>query len=280
MADISKRISKKSIRAKKKYAIKVVKKQAKEKIRDIKIQYAANPERQQERASEKMHRRSLHVQKRNAKLAYYAKQPRPFTVGEDIFNSIVHGIGAGLSIAAIVLLAIRAYFHAPQLIAPFVIFGATLFVTYTMSTLYHSLTPYGARKVFSVLDHCAIYLLIIGTFTPFLFADAGKNTGILTALLWGVCLALIVLYCIFNSRLRTFSFFTYFLIGWTATLAVTSGKISASPTSQALLLAGTIVYSAGCAFFLLRRVKWTHSVFHIFTLAASVLHFFSVFYLA
>ncbi len=285
MADISKRISRKSIKAKKKYAIKTIKKQAKEKIHDIKIQYAANPERQQEKDSEKQHKRTLRIQRRNARLAYYAKQPRPFTVGEEISNSIIHGIAAGLSIAAIVLLAVRAYFYAPagmdrsSCVASFVIFGSMLFITYTMSTLYHALTPYGARKVFSIFDHDAIYLMLAGTYTPFLLLGTKSHTGMLIATIWAVTAVLIALYSVFGSKLRTFSFFTYFLIGWILVAAVLCGQIEVTQRSQNFMLAGAIVYSLGCGFFILRKFKWTHSMFHLFSLAASVLHFFSVYFL-
>jgi len=285
MADISKRISRKSINAKKKYAIKTIKKQAKEKIHDIKIQYAANPERQQEKHSEKQHKRTLRIQRRNARLAYYAKQPRPFTVGEEISNSIIHGIAAGLSTAAIVLLAIRAYFYTPQgidkasCIASFVIFGSMLLITYTMSTLYHALTPYGARKVFSILDHDAIYLMLAGTYTPFLLIGTKNHTAMLITAIWVITALLIALYSVFGSKLRTFSFFTYFLIGWTLVAAVLCDKIMAPQLSKNFMVSGAIVYSVGCGFFILRKFKWTHSMFHLFSLAASVLHFFSVYFL-
>ncbi len=287
MADISKKITKKSLKAKKKYAIRTIKKQAKEKIRQVKIEYAENPALQQEKLAARMQRKALRQQKQNARLSYNARQPREFTLGEDLFNSISHGIGAGLSVAAIVLLVIKAYFYSDAAlklsnITSFAIFGSSLFIVYMMSTLYHALTPYGARKVFSILGHIAIYILIAGTITPFLVVmNKGAFFTLPLIILWLFIFFCIALYGIFKEKIRSFSFFTYIAIGWIFTLTFTGSSVGAflGKGSRAFLLASIITYSSGFLFYLMRRYKWTHSIFHLCALAGSILSFFSVFFL-
>lgn len=287
MADISARITRKSLAAKKKAAIKTLKAQNKEKIREVKIQYASNPERLHALEVEKEQKKNLRIQKRNARLAYNSRLPRRYTLGEDLFNSISHGIGAGLSVAAIVLLVLRAVFHAPEgqtslYVTAFTIFGSTLFIGYMMSTLYHAITPHGARRVFSIIDHICIYLLIGGTYTPFVLTriNGGKAFAVFIAV-WSVVAALSLLYAIFGARLRAFSLLTYFIMGWLI-IGVFSLYTIDEPlnsVSKVFLFAGGICYTVGGVFYIMRSYRWTHSVFHVLALAGSILHFFSVYYI-
>ena len=151
-----------------------------------------------------------------------------------------------------------------------------------MSTLYHAITPHGARKVFSIFNHIAIYILIAGTYTPFALACIGGSMGItLFAAIWIVALALSALYGVFGAKLRTFSIFTYIILGWIFIfmLGIVDPSQSISTLSQKFILLGGITYTIGGALFLFRKYKWTHSISHIFTLAGSILHFFAVYYL-
>jgi hemolysin III len=211
-----------------------------------------------------------------------ASLPKRYTIGEEIFSSITHGIGAGLAIAALALLVMRAVERAPHdgrafYIAGWTIFGATMFILYLMSTLYHALTPYGVKKVFAVFDHSSIYLLIAGTYTPFcLSVLRGTRGWILFAIIWGLAVSGITLYSIFGSRMRLLSLFTYLPMGW---LIVFAGKpaLAAIPAqSMKFLLIGGIFYTAGSVFYALKKIKWTHCVWHCFVLAGTIAHFFSV----
>ncbi len=285
MADISKKITRKSLAAKKRSAIKAVKIQAKEKIHEIKIEYASNPARQKSKSAEKEQKKQLKAQKINARLAYNARQPRQFSIGEDIFNAVSHGIGAGLSVAAIVLLILRAIVYAPSgrgaVVAGYAIFGASLFVMYMMSTLYHAITPYGARKIFSILDHCAIYLLIAGTYTPFILTKVPQDYTILfLCIIWVLCALLIALYASLGERLRSFSVLSYIILGLVGTFIFTVYPFAAQvgKVSKVFLLAGAISHIVGFFFFAVNRFKWTHSIFHLFSLAGNILQFFGVFY--
>lgn len=284
MADISEKITRKSLRAKKHAAIKTIKAQAKEKIREVKIQYAKNPERKQARIHEREQRKALHVQRENARLAYNARQPRQYSLGEDLFNSISHGIGAGLSVAAIVLLILRALKCAPEgqtvlYVTSFTLFGASAFFLYIMSTLYHALTPYGVQKVFSVFNHTSIYLLIAGTYTPFALTTIGGLRGwIIFGLIWGFAGLGIIFYSVFGGRMRNISVVTYIIMGWLIVSVFGNLSENLPQISIAMLISGGVAYTIGCVPYFMKQTKWAHSIFHLFVLFGSILHFFSIYY--
>lgn len=285
MGDISRRITRKSLKAKRKAAIKTIKVQAKEKIHQIKVDYSMDAEKKKQKAAEKEHKKELRAQKANARLSYNARQLRPFTLGEDILSSITNGIGAGLSVTAIVLLVIRAAFLSPEphrivYVSSFAVFGASLFILHLVSTLYHAISSLAARKVFSVFNHCAIYLFIGGLYTPFLLiclSGAASTTG--CAAVWTVCALLIALYAVLGERLHTFAVFTYVAFAVVFAAAVFSGNVPVKMPCSALLFSGAAVYAVSLILFLMRNYKWTHSIFHLFSLGGAVLMFFSVYYL-
>ena len=284
MADISERITRKSLRAKKRAAIKTIKAQSREKIKEVKIRYAKNPERQQARIVERERRKALRIQQENARLAYNARQPRQYSLGEDLFNSISHGIAAGLSVAAIVLLIVRAIRYAPAgqtglYITSFTIFGVSLFLLYLMSTLYHALTPYGVRKVFSILNHTSIYLLIAGTYTPFALTTISGVAGwVVFGLIWGFAGLGIIFYAVFGARMRNVSAATYIIMGWVIVFGIHPLTEKLPVESIALLFSGGVAYTVGCVFYFMRKYKWSHSIFHLFVVMGSVLQFFSIYF--
>ena len=284
MADISAIITRKSLKAKQKAAIKTVKAQAKEKIENLKKESFDSED--DEPVLSREQKKTLRSERLAASLAYSAKMPREYTVGEDIFNSISHGIGAGLSVAALVLLILRAINHSvPSRVNTAVfactLFASALFVMYILSTLYHAMNPYGARRVFSILTHDAIYFLIGGTFTPFILLEiAGNSAWIVFAVLCGLVAALIALYSSLGKKIRAFSIAAYLLLGWFFLLLFTVVGVGGLPQqSRTLLLLGAVSYTFGGLFFLMPRYKWCHSIFHLFSLAGSILHFFAVWYL-
>jgi hemolysin III len=211
-----------------------------------------------------------------------AALPKRYTAGEEICSSITHGIGTGLAIAALAILVTKAVRYAPAdgktfYVIGFAIFGATLVILYLMSTLYHALTPYSVKKIFAVFDHSSIYLLIAGTYTAIcLSALRGTLGWALFGIIWALAAAGITLYAIFGSKMRMLSLFTYLPMGW---LIVFAGKpaIAAVPwESMKLLLLGGAFYTVGSIFYALKKIKWTHCVWHVFVLAGSAAHFFSV----
>ncbi len=206
-----------------------------------------------------------------------------YTAGEEIFNAITHGIGAALSISALVILIVRALSASPPdgkrfYVIGFAMFGISLFILYLMSTLYHALTPLGAKKLFAVFDHSSIYLLIAGTYTPFcLTALRGGYGWTLFGVIWGIAAAGIVLYAVFGSRIRALSVITYLIMSWFIVFPAKRLYHTLPRVSLVLLFAGGGAYSVGCVFYALKK-KWLHSVWHLFVLAGSACHFFSVYF--
>ena len=212
-----------------------------------------------------------------------------YSLGEEIASAITHGIGAELAIAALVFLILRAARCAPgaytaAYIVGFTIFGASLVILYLASTLYHALTSERAKRVFGIFDHSSIYLLIAGTYTAYcLTALRGPLGWTLFGIIWALAIAGITCYAIFGARMRKLSAITYIPMGLIIIFA--SGPMkeslfaaSGSDASWQLLLAGGACYIAGTAFYAMKKIKWTHSVWHVFVIAGSFLHFLSVFH--
>lgn len=213
-----------------------------------------------------------------------AKEKVRYSAGEEICNAVTHGTGALFAAAATVLLVIRAVQCAPSqlrglFVTSFALFGASLFVLYLSSTLYHALVPPAAKNVFAVFDHCSIYFLIAGTYTPFCLAVLRGAAGwTLFGIVWGIAAAGISFYSVFKSRMRVLSAVTYVLMGWIVVFAFRPLRSALPPASFFLLAAGGAAYTAGCVFYAMKKVKWMHSVWHVFVLAGSALHFFSVYF--
>lgn len=209
---------------------------------------------------------------------------KSYSAGEEIFNSITHGIGAGLAIAALILLIVKAVTQSPPAetvyyVTSWTIFGVTLVVLYIMSTLYHALAPSRAKSVFAIFDHASIYLLIAGTYTPFCLASLRGSIGwALFGIIWGLAITGITLYSIFGKRLRVLSVITYLLMGWLIVFAFKPMRNVLPPISIFFLLAGGLAYTGGVIFYAMKGRKWMHSIWHFFVLAGSILHFFSVYY--
>lgn len=206
-----------------------------------------------------------------------------YTIGEEIANAVTHGIGALLAIAALVLLIIRAAYYAPEAyraayIAGFTIFGASLIILYLFSTLYHAL-PSSTKTVFGIFDHCSIYILIAGTYTGYCLTSLRGTVGwIIFGIIWGLAILGIVLYAIFGSKVRVLSVVTYIPMGWLILFAVKPLKEQLPLLSFRFLVLGGILYTVGCIFYAMKKVKWMHGIWHLFVLAGSIMHFFSLYF--
>lgn len=203
--------------------------------------------------------------------------------GEEIANAVTHGIGTGLSIAALVLLVNRAIDKAPPgLVTPYVVgcavFGASLILLYLMSTLYHALAATRARFVFSILDHSAIYVLIAGTYTGIcLTVLYGPLGWILFGIIWFLAVIGVVVYAIWQNKYHWISFSLYLIMGWLVLAIINHLWVILNPAARTFLLAGGIAYTLGCIFFLMKNVRWMHSIWHLFVLAGSISHFFALY---
>lgn len=208
-----------------------------------------------------------------------------YTKGEEIFNWVSHTVGAGLGVAALVLMIVFAAIGNGSAldIVGVCIFGVTLIILYTISTLYHALTNEKAKKVFKVLDHCSIYVLIAGTFTPICFSlidTIGTKMIILVCAIWLVAILGIVLYTCFPKRFKILHVILYVAMGWSILFVgkdfIAGLKATNSMATLYFLLAGGIAYTVGVIFYAFKKVPYFHSVFHLFVLGGSISHFFSV----
>ena len=201
-----------------------------------------------------------------------------YTKGEEIANSVTHGIGAVLSIAGLALLIVFSVQDGGGArLGASIFFGISLIMEYTNSTLYHALTNPTAKRVFKVLDHSSIYLLIAGTYAPFCLvslADYGGTTLFLIVL--GIALVGIACEAFWTYRPRWINAVIYLALGWVIVLKL-GVLIAVVPYGGvALLLAGGICYSVGTIFYVLKKVPYMHSIWHLWVLAGSICHFLAV----
>lgn len=204
-----------------------------------------------------------------------------YTLGEELMNAITHGVGAGLGVAALVLCIVRASIHHnPYAIISGIIYGITLIVLYLISTLYHSFSPnIKAKKVFRVFDHCSIFLLIYGSYLPFLFVTLNGIVGwTLFAVMTAVTAIGITLNAINLEKYKKISMACYIFMGWIIVFAFKSLLDSLDMNAIILLLIGGIVYTVGAIIYGIgKKVRYMHSLWHVFVLAASILQFFSIY---
>jgi hemolysin III len=194
------------------------------------------------------------------------------------FNSITHLIGAVLALAgASVVITLAAQRGGATRITAVAIYGAMLFILYLSSTLYHSFRG-RAKQVFHVFDHCSIYLLIAGTYTPLtLITLRGKWGWWMFGVVWSLAIAGVVKDALFHGRYRAVSVVLYILMGWLVVVAITPLKLALPPAAISLLFAGGLAYTFGVVFFALsKKVAYTHGVWHLFVIVGSVCHFVAV----
>ena len=204
---------------------------------------------------------------------------RNYSLGEEIFSATTHGVGAALSVAALVTMVVRAAFHSNVYgVVSAAIFGASLIILYTMSTLYHALTPKKAKRVFRIFDHATIFLLIAGTYTPYLLVSLHGTTGwILFFILWGLTAIGIVFDAVMLEKFRKIEMLLYVGMGWCILFASGSLVANLEKGGLVLLFIGGVLYTVGIIFYALKKVKYMHSVWHLFVLAGSIFHYFSVY---
>lgn len=206
-----------------------------------------------------------------------------YTRGEEIFNMVTHICGGVLGIVATVLLTIfGAIHHNAYGIISGIIFGVSMIILYTMSSIYHGLSPnLKAKKVFQIFDHCAIFLLIAGSYTPFCLCtlrNYDTATGwTIFGIIWGITILGIILNSIDIKRYKGLSMICYILMGW---CIIVKGNILPALLSNlgfGLLLSGGIIYSIGAILYGIgKKRKYIHSIFHIFIFLGSLLHFFCI----
>lgn len=206
-----------------------------------------------------------------------------YTRAEELFHMISHIVGGAMGIAILVLCIIRAALHRSAWgVVGSCIYGATMILLYTMSCIYHGLAQSTAKKVFQVLDHCTIYYLIAGTYTPILFcAIRPQHPGwawTLFALVWGCAAAATVFTAIDLKKYAKLSMICYLAMGWCIVVAVKPALATIPAAGLWWILFGGIAYTAGAVLYGLGKKKhWMHAVFHVFVILGSLLQFFGIY---
>ncbi|TAJ55018.1 MAG: hemolysin III family protein [Nevskiaceae bacterium] len=220
---------------------------------------------------------------------HHAAPPRPprvrvtlpdsiYSLGEEIAHALSHGVGAFAAIAGLTVLVAKAalYGNAWHVVSASV-FGATLILMYTASALFHGIPLPRSKQVLRVIDHCCIYLLIAGTYTPFTLVTLHGPWGwSLFALTWGLAAVGVVFKIFTTGRYEALSLGVYLAMGWCAVLAI-KPLLAALPAGGLwLLLAGGLSYSLGVVFYAWEKLPYHHAIWHLFVLTGSVLHYFAV----
>lgn len=201
-------------------------------------------------------------------------------VYEERANTITHGIGIGLSIAALVLLIVRAVsYDDAWYVVSFSIFGSTLILLYLASTLYHGFTSKRVKAVLRMLDHSAIYLLIAGTYTPFLLVSLRGPWGwSMLGVIWGLALGGVTFKIVFGPKYEIISTAFYLLMGWVVVIAI-KPLIAALPTVGLIwLVIGGLAYTGGVIFYAWEKLPFNHAIWHGFVMAGSFSHFIAIFF--
>ena len=198
--------------------------------------------------------------------------------GEEIANSVIHGIGAGLAAAALAILVTLAGLRGdPWRVVSFSVYGATLLLLYLASTFYHAFSNPRIKHVFRIFDHAAIYLLIAGTYTPFLLVTIRGPLGwVLFGITWGLAILGVVQASLALDKLKLWSLAAYIAMGWLIVVALKPLLARLAPGGLLWLGLGGICYTGGVVFYVIKRIPFNHAIWHLFVLAGSICHFFAM----
>ncbi len=201
------------------------------------------------------------------------------TVREEVANAITHGLAAAVALAgASVLITLSALFGDGWQLAGAIVYGVTLLLLYLASTLYHAIPHAGAKARLKVFDHCAIYLLIAGTYTPFaLIGLRGAWGWSLLAIVWSLALLGCIFKLFYTGRFKGLSTAVYIGMGWIALVAIEPSLRLLTTWTLSWVLAGGIFYTLGTLFYMSQRLPFAHAIWHGFVIAGSVCHFVAVY---
>ena len=207
-----------------------------------------------------------------------------YTRGEEIFNMVSHIVGGALGIAALVLCVVfSAIRQDPWAVVGSSVYGATLILLYSMSSIYHGLRPEMAKKVLQVLDHCTIYFLIGGTYTPILLTCIREHdpvwAWVLFGIVWGLAAMATTLTAIDLKKYSKLSMACYIGMGWSILLTAKTAMEAIPLPGLLFILGGGIAYTVGAVLYGLgKKRRYMHSLFHLFVVAGSILQFFGIFF--
>ncbi|MCW2486583.1 hemolysin III family protein [Candidatus Symbiopectobacterium sp. NZEC127] len=203
-----------------------------------------------------------------------------YTLAEEIANSISHGAGVVLGIVGLVLLLVQAVDNGAtsMAIASYSLYGGTIILLFLASTLYHAIPSPRAKPWLKRFDHCAIYLLIAGTYTPFLLVglDSPLARGLMIVI-WSMALVGVLFKLAFAHRFEVLSLVTYLVMGWLSLIVIYQLVQVLAPAGVTLLAVGGAVYTLGVVFYVSKRIPYNHAIWHGFVLGGSLCHFLAIY---
>lgn len=201
-----------------------------------------------------------------------------YTLGEEIFNSVSHGVGIAFACAGgAVLIVLSAVYANALAVVSSSIFCATMILLYLASTLYHSISNPKVKEILRIFDHCSIFLLIAGTYTPFTLVSLGGMTGyIVFGIIWFCAIVGIVLNAISLEKFEKMSLALYLVMGWMVIFTLKPLINALSTLSLILLVVGGVMYTGGVFFYIKNKYRYMHSIWHLFVLAGTILHYFAI----
>lgn len=203
---------------------------------------------------------------------------KQYSIAEEVANSVIHGMGILLAIiGTTVLMVLSGLFGNPTHFICYLLYGLSLIALYTSSTLYHALPFTKVKGFLKICDHSAIFLLIAGTYTPFLVLNIKGIVGwTLLAVIWGLAFVGIVFKLFFAGRFKVLSTGLYLGMGWIAIFAMNPLISALDTASLSWIMAGGMTYSLGTVFYLMKQVPFTHAIWHMFVLCGSVFHYIAI----
>jgi hemolysin III len=202
---------------------------------------------------------------------------RAYSVIEEWLNSISHGVGLVAAIVGLVFLLIRA--EGTLALVTVAIYGTSLILMFLSSTLYHATSHHKAKEWLKLFDHSAIYLLIAGTYTPLLLVSIGGALGmIMTGVIWSLAFSGVAFKLVAQHRFPKVSVMTYLLMGWIAIGLIYPLYMALPGAGLWLLVAGGLCFSIGVCFYVAKKVKYTHAIWHVFVIGGCGCHYFSIYY--
>ncbi|ELH4237544.1 PAQR family membrane homeostasis protein TrhA [Vibrio fluvialis] len=203
-----------------------------------------------------------------------------YSVKEEVANAISHGVGLILGIVGLVLLLVKAVDHRADAltIASMSIYGGSMIALFLASTLYHAIPHQNAKRWLKTFDHCAIYLLIAGSYTPFLLVSLRTPLAFgLMIVIWSIALIGIIMKIAFVYRFKRLSLVTYLTMGWLSLIVIYQLALNLDVGGLTLLAAGGVVYSLGVIFYVAKRIPYNHAIWHAFVLAGCACHFLAIY---
>ncbi|MEZ8196542.1 MULTISPECIES: PAQR family membrane homeostasis protein TrhA [Vibrio] len=203
-----------------------------------------------------------------------------YSTTEELANAITHGIGCLFGIVGSVLLLNNAIEHGADImtLTSMAVYGSSIILLFLASTLYHSISNPNTKRLFKTLDHCAIYLLIAGSYTPFLLVGLRTPLAIgLMGVIWAIALIGVVMKIAFVYRFKRASLITYLIMGWLSMIVIYQLALNIAVGGLVLLAAGGVIYSLGVIFYVTKRIPYNHAIWHLFVLGGCVCHFFAIY---